>query len=148
MNNVLTYKIIKTKKQYFNYCETLKGLLDKGYKKDEDEIELLTLLIEKWDEEQYQIPDLDPVEIINQLMLENNLIAKDLGEILSLSKGTISKILNYQKGLSKETIRILSEHFKMTQETFNRPYKLKNAVNRRFKNEALMNTKKKIKQIA
>jgi HTH-type transcriptional regulator/antitoxin HigA len=74
MNNVLTYKIIKTKKQYFNYCKTLNDLLDKGYKKDEDEIELLTLLIEKWDEEQYQIPDLDPIEIINQLMIENNIL--------------------------------------------------------------------------
>ena len=148
MNNVLKYKIIKTKKQYFNYCKRLEKLLEKRYKKNEDEIELLTLLIEKWDEEQYQIPDLDPIEIINQLMLENNLIAKDLAAILSLSKGTISKILNYQKGLSKETIRTLSEHFKMTHETFNRPYELKNAINKKFKNEALMNTKKKIKQTA
>jgi len=75
-------------------------------------------------------------------MTEHQLKAKDLTEILSLSKGTISKILNYQKGISKATIRKLSEHFKMTQETFNRPYKLKNTINRKYKNAALMNMEK------
>ena len=44
-------------------------------------------------------------------MESNNIKAKELGEILNLSKGTISKILNYQKGLSKETIRKLSDYF-------------------------------------
>ena len=113
---------------------------------DEDDIELLTLLIEKWDEEQYQVPQCDPIQIIKALMDEHNLKATDLKEILSLSKGTVSKILNYQKGLSKETIRRLSEHFKLSQETFNRPYVLKNEINKQFKNEALMNTKKKLIQ--
>lgn len=148
MATTLTYKIIKTKKQYFSYCKKLKELLEEKKKRNEDEIELLTLLIEKWDEEQYTVPDLDPVEIIKELMKENKLISKDLAEILSLTKGTISKILNYQKGLSKDTIRKLSDHFKMTQETFNRPYKLKNPINKGLKNEALMNTKKKLKQSA
>lgn len=50
--------------------------------------------------------------------------AKDVGEILDLSKGTVSKILNYHKGLSKETIRKLSAHFELSQEAFNRPYDL------------------------
>jgi len=46
MKNTLNYKIIKSKKQYFEYCKKLKILLDKNLKKHEDEIELLTLLIE------------------------------------------------------------------------------------------------------
>jgi HTH-type transcriptional regulator/antitoxin HigA len=33
-------------------------------------------------------------------------------------------MLNFKKGLSKETIRILSERFKMNQAAFNRPYEL------------------------
>jgi len=148
MSNTLTYKIIKSKKQYFAYCKKLEILLKKNLKKHQDEIELITLLIEKWDEEQFQIPDLNPIEILKALMDENKLKAKDLTVILSLSKGTISKILNCQKGLSKETIRKLSEHFKMTQETFNRPYKLKNTINQNYKHAALMNTEKKMKQTA
>jgi HTH-type transcriptional regulator/antitoxin HigA len=58
------------------------------------------------------------------LLEENNLKTKGLGEILDLSKGTISKILHYHKGLSKETIRKLAAHFKLSQETFNQPYNL------------------------
>jgi len=78
-------------------------------------------------------------------MSEHKMKAKDLVEILDLSKGTISKILNYQTGLSKETIRNLSNRFKLNQEAFNRPYKLKSPINKKFKNAALMNTQKKIK---
>ncbi|MDN5216291.1 helix-turn-helix domain-containing protein [Fulvivirgaceae bacterium BMA12] len=75
-------------------------------------------------------------------MEENNLRSKDLVKVLDLSKGTVSKILNYQKGLSKETIRKLSNYFKVSQEAFNRPYRLVNEVNRHFRNASLMNTKK------
>lgn len=125
METQLKYKIIKSRRQYNLYCQLLSELLFRNDKADEDEIELLTLLIEKYDDEHYQIPEYDPIEILKSLMSEHDLRAKDLTEILGLTKGTVSKILNYQKGLSKETIRKLSEHFKMKQEAFNRPYKLK-----------------------
>jgi HTH-type transcriptional regulator/antitoxin HigA len=67
-----------------------------------------------------------------------------LSDILGLTKGTISKILNYNKGLSKDTIRKLSDYFKVSQETFNRPYILINEVNRHFRDASLMNTRKDI----
>ncbi len=54
-------------------------------------------------------------------------------------------MLNYKKGLSKETIRILSERFKLNQEAFNRTYELNVTVNAKFKNAKLMNTKKNMK---
>ncbi len=140
----LKYSIIKTKQQYNNYCNSLEELLARDKKDLSDEIELLTLLIEKWDTEHNSFNDLNPVELIKALMEENNLKSKDLIEILDLSKGTVSKILNYQKGLSKETIRRLSDYFKVSQEAFNRPYKLVNEVNRHFRNASLMNTKKEL----
>ncbi len=80
------------------------------------------------------------------MMEGNNLKGVDLANILKLSKGTVSKILNYQKGLSKDTIRKLSVHFNMNQEAFNRPYKLTNKINQRFKNASLMNTRKPVKK--
>jgi len=144
----LKYKIIKSRRQYNTYCKALKELVFNSRKADEDEIELLSLLIEKYDDEHYQIPEIDPIELLKSLMADHKLKAKDLTEILNLTKGTVSKILNYQKGLSKETIRKLSERFKMSQEAFNRPYKLKDPVNRKYKNAALMNTQKRIKQTA
>ena len=144
MDKVMKYKIIKTERQYDKYCKVLEDLVFKNRKKDKDEIELLTLLIEKYDDENYPPPELDPIELLKSLMDEHKMKAKDLVEILNLSKGTVSKILNYQTGLSKETIRKLSERFKLNQEAFNRPYRLKDPINRKYKNAALMNTQKKI----
>lgn len=141
----LKYTVIKSVEQYKEYCNNLEKILENDNEAAADEIDLLTLLIEKWDEENTSFNQLTPIELLKSLMEENNLKAVDLVDILGLSKGTVSKILNYQKGLSKDTIRKLSAHFSMNQEAFNRPYKLNNKMNRRFKNESLMNYKKKMK---
>jgi len=138
----LKYTVIKDLKQYKNYCDTLERLVLRDDKEINDEIELLTLLIEKWDNEHSTFNDSDPIELLKALMENHDLQAKDLVTIMDLSKGTISKILNYHKGLSKDTIRKLSDYFKVSQEAFNRPYKLINEVNKHFRNEGLMNTKK------
>ncbi len=122
----LKYTVIRSEKQYQDYCTTLENKVVNG-DPDEDEVDLLTTLIEKWERENSSFKELDPVEMIKALMHEHDLKAKDLGNILSLSKGTVSKILNYKKGLSKASIRKLAAHFKMAQEAFNRPYRLAQA---------------------
>ncbi len=61
-------------------------------------------------------------------MQDHQLKPQDLTEILGISKGYVSDILNYKKGLSKEVIRKLAEHFKVRQEAFNRVYDLKSLV--------------------
>jgi HTH-type transcriptional regulator / antitoxin HigA len=138
----LKYTVIKNVEQYKKYCDILEGLIIRGNKASKDEIDLLTLLIEKWDIEHSTFNDSDPVELLKTLMEEHDLKAKDLVDILDLSKGTVSKILNYHKGLSKDTIRKLSDYFKLSQEAFNRPYRLIHEVNRHFRNASLMNTRK------
>jgi HTH-type transcriptional regulator/antitoxin HigA len=140
----LKYTVIKDVEQYKKYCDILEELILNENNTTKDELELLTLLIEKWDEEHNSFKDSDPIELLKALMNEHDLKAKDLARILNLSKGTISKILNYHKGLSKDTIRKLSDYFKLSQEAFNRPYKLINEVNRHFRDASLMNTRKKI----
>ena len=123
----LKYKIIKSKKQYFEYCDILEQLLDlkKKGKEIKDEIELLTLLIEKWDKEHNSFSDANPIDLLQYLMKENNLKAKDLATIHDLSKGMVSEILNYNKGMSKEVIRKLAHHFKVSQDAFNKAFDLK-----------------------
>ncbi|MCD4679333.1 MAG: helix-turn-helix domain-containing protein [Bacteroidales bacterium] len=138
----LKYTIIKNEKQYNKYCNTLEELIVQEDKTLYNEIELLNLLINKWDNEHNSFDDLNPIELIKALMEENKLKPKDLIDILDLSKGTVSKILNFHKGLSKETIRKLSDYFNISQEAFNRPYKLVNEVNKHVRNASLMNTKK------
>ncbi len=148
MKHALKYKIIKSERQYNKYCKILEELVFRDRKSDEDEIELLSLLIEKWDDEHYELRDINPIELLRSLMDDHSLKSKDLADLLDLSKGTVSKILNYQTGLSKETIRKLSSYFKLNQEAFNRPYQLKDPINRKYKNAALMNTEKRIEKVA
>jgi HTH-type transcriptional regulator/antitoxin HigA len=122
----LVYKIIKTKSQYHKYCDRLELLLDLSKKPKDviDEIELLHLLIDKYDAEHHSFDDLNPIELLKALMKENNIKAVELSTLLNVSEGLVSDMLNFKKGLSKETIRILSERFKMNQAAFNRPYEL------------------------
>ena len=118
----LKFKVIKTNAQYDEYCDELERLV--ANKGDEDEIELLTLLIETYDHEQNTFENLDPIELLKSLMDDHQLKARDLVQVLGVSKGLVSDILNYKKGLSKEVIRKLAEYFKLNQEAFNRPYSL------------------------
>ena len=138
--------IIKSVTQYKEYCDALEKLLEKGgnSKDVQDEIELLTLLIERWDAEHTTLNEVDPIELLHSLMHDKKMKAKDLVEILGVSKGLVSDILNYKKGLSKEIIRILSAHFKVSQEAFNRPYKLINPANSHLRNASVMNTPKEV----
>lgn len=122
----LKYKVITSKAQYKAYTIALENLIFPGSKdrNTKDEIALLTVLIEKWDTEHNTFDDLDPVQLIHSLMDDHAIKAKDLVELLNISKGYVSDILNYKKSLSKDIIRKLAGHFKMSQEAFNRPYKL------------------------
>jgi len=140
----LPYKVIKNRKQYFDYCNLLEELvvLKAKSKEQRDTIELLTLLIEKWDEEHNTFTDADPIEILRYLMEENNLKSVDMAALLGISKSLFSDIINYRRGLSKDVIRKLSERFKVSQELFNRAYKLVSPLNSHLKDASVMNTKK------
>lgn len=145
----LKYKVIKTEKQYNDYCKALERLVDTSRKSKalSDEIELLTLLIETWDAAHSTFKDTDPIGVLRYLMSENNLKATDLAAILGISKSLVSDMLHYRRGLSKENIRKLAERFKVSQELFNRPYRLVSPLNAHLKNAGVMNTPKELKVI-
>ena len=138
----LQYKIIKSNAQYSKYCNVPEALIDSGRKTKgvQDEIELLNLLIENYDEEHNSFNDADPIELLKGLMKEHKMKAVDLAKLLHVSEGLVSDMLNYKKGLSKETIRILSERFKLNQEAFNRSYELHLPVRKKKKNARMINT--------
>ncbi|MEX0968797.1 MAG: transcriptional regulator [Bacteroidia bacterium] len=130
MKNKLKYAIIKTRQQYNEYCQQLETLASTGMDSKQDEIELLTFLIEKWDKEHSTFTEKDPVETLKYLMEENGLKAMNLMAILGVSKGMVSAILNYRKGLSKENIRKLAAYFKISQENFNKHYSLDSVLSK------------------
>ena len=126
----IKYKVIKTDDQYDEYCKILEDLVfsEKELVAEDDkqdEIELLTLLIENWDEKQRSSSDTDPVELIKSLMKDHNLNQQDLSEIAGVGKSYISEILNYKKRMSKKVIRNMANHFKIRQDALNRDYKLR-----------------------
>ena len=142
----LKYKIITSEKQYDKYCKTLEELVFSLQKTKamKDEIALLTLLIEKYDEEHYGSELAEPIVLLKSLMKDHKMKAVDLANLLDVSEGLVSDMLNYKKGLSKDTIRILSERFKLHQEAFNRTYELHVPVNSKFKDAKMMNSRKKL----
>ena len=142
----LKYKIITSEKQYDKYTKTLEELVFDTAKTRQvkDEIALLTLLIEKWDEEHNIFNTLDPIELLKSLMKDHKIKSIQLASILDVSEGLVSDMLSYKKGLSKETIRILADYFKLNQEAFNKPYKLISPINSHLKNASVMNTSKKL----
>ena len=140
----LKYKVIKSRDQYDEYCHLLEQLAfqDSITVEVEEEMELLTVLIEKYDQENNSFEEVDPIQLLTSLMGDHNLKAKDLVAILGVSKGLVSDILNYKKGLSKEVIRKLAKHFSMNQEAFTRTYKLK--IDTKLRNARVLNTKKEL----
>lgn len=131
----LKYTVIKDRAQYNRYCQRLEELLgcDSKEQIQQDEIDLLTLLIEKWDEQHNTLDEVDPIRLLRSLMTDHKLKSKDLVDLLHVSKGYVSEILNYKKGLSKDAIRILAKHFNMSQEAFNKQYPLHSAGKSRKK---------------
>ncbi|HVZ56097.1 MAG TPA: helix-turn-helix domain-containing protein [Chitinophagaceae bacterium] len=125
----LTYKLVTSNAQYKAYCSRLEELRGPGRRdrKTREERALLTLLTETWKIRQASRRGQDPVRLITSLMAERGIKAKDIAAGLHLSKGYVSDILHYKKGLSKTVIRKLAEFFQVSQELLNRPYPLRAA---------------------
>lgn len=90
----------------------------------DDLIEVIELVISEYNERMFAVADSDPISFLKDLMETHSLNQQDLCEILGISKSSVSLIMNYQRGLSKDVIRKLSAHFSMRHEAFNRSYKL------------------------
>jgi HTH-type transcriptional regulator/antitoxin HigA len=72
-----------------------------------DELEILVLLVEKYEEQHWAIAIPDPIEAIKYRMEEMNLKQKDLISIIG-SKSKVSEVLNRKIGLSLSMISNLS----------------------------------------
>ncbi|WP_213524374.1 helix-turn-helix domain-containing protein [Nonlabens sp.] len=102
-------KPIKTEKDYRNALERLEVIFDaKIDTKEGDEAEILSLLIENYENEHYPIEAPDPIEAIKIRMEELNMRQKDLVGIIG-GKSRVSEILNRKKRLTVEMIRELEK---------------------------------------
>ncbi len=79
--------------------------------------ELLTLLIEDFEEKHYALKSSSPLEVLSELMLANNLKQKDLVDIFG-TPSIVSEVLHGKRQFTTEHIRRLSRRFHVSPEIF------------------------------
>ena len=108
-NRIMKIKPIKTEKDYEKALERLEVIFDADKNsKEGDEAEILSLLIDNYENQYYPIEAPDPIEAIKIRMEEMNLKQKDLVGIIG-GKSRVSEILNKKKRLTVDMIRELEQ---------------------------------------
>jgi len=118
----MNIKPIKTKKDYEQAMFRLENLFDakKGTPKG-DELEILSLLIEKYEDEKFPIDLPDPIEAIKFRMEQSGLTQTDLANIVG-QKSRASEILNRKRKLSLDMIRQLHKKWRIPTEVLVQAY--------------------------
>jgi len=79
--------------------------------------DLLTLLIEDFEDRQYALKPADPLTVLEELMAANGLKQKDLLDIF-VTPSIVSEVLSGKRQLTTEHIRRLSRRFHVSPEVF------------------------------
>lgn len=121
-------KIIKTEKDYKIALERVEKLIELdpvNGSEAADELELLALLINNYEDDKYKIEMPDPIDAIKFRMEQGVLTQKDLIPYFG-SKSKVSEVLNRKRELSVKTIRALNTHLGIPAEVLLQDSKIKN----------------------
>ena len=102
-----------------HYTEVLYNLERRGRLSAAEEkyAELLTVLIEAYEEEHYPVRSASPVEVLAELIAANNLKQKDLAPLLG-TESIVSEVLSGKRELNKQHIGKLSRRFNVSPAVF------------------------------
>lgn len=115
-------KAIKSQKDYDKALDRLKLLFQADADTpDGDEAEVLSILIEKYEEEHYPIGMPDPIEAIKFRMEQMGMNQKDLAEVVGFTS-RVSEILNRKRKLTLNMIRKLSATLQIPTEVLVQDY--------------------------
>ena len=118
----MNIKPIKTLKDYRNALKRLEQIFDSKYgTKEGDELEILSLLIDDYENRKYPIESPNPVEAIKFRMEQLGYSQKDLVSIIGL-KSKVSEILNRKRKLSLPVIRKLNKSLKIPSDVLIKAY--------------------------
>ena len=119
----MNIKPIKTEQDYTNTLSQIESLMDaKPNTPQMDELEVLTTLVEAYEEQHYMMEAPDPIEAIKFRMEQEGLKQKDLITIVG-SKSRVSEILNKKRKLTIEMIRNLHNQLHIPIESLFLDYK-------------------------
>jgi HTH-type transcriptional regulator/antitoxin HigA len=111
--------VIRTEAENEHYISVLQYLDDLPHPTpaQRELADLLTLLIEAFEEQHYALKPASPIEHLVELMAANDLKQKDLIDIFGTAS-IVSEVLNGKRQLTTEHIRRLSERFHVSPELF------------------------------
>ncbi len=89
--------------------------------KESDELEVLSLLIEDYENKHHPIEAPDPIEAIKIRMEEMGMNQKDLGQIIGF-KSRASEILNRKRKLTLKMIRSISQQMNIPTDVLVKEY--------------------------
>lgn len=95
----------------------------KGFEEHKEKL-LLVHLISDYEQTLWDLPEVDPVELIKIRMEDFGYKSADLAKAYG-DKGTVSKVLNYKQALSLTMIRKFSELLRVPAEALIKEYNLK-----------------------
>lgn len=108
-------KIIKTEQDYNEACERIYTLIHSASEAIEpdspegEEMELLSLLVEKYEQENHQMKAPDPIEAIKFRMEQMNLKQVDIAPLFG-GKTRTSEVLNGKRTLTLKMITLLNRY--------------------------------------
>lgn len=122
----MTYNwtLLETKKDYEHAKKRFEEINEASIGSPEfKEMKLLALLINQYEEKLWNLPAVDPIEMIKIRMEDFGYTASDLAKEYG-DKGTVSKVLNYKQPLSLTMIRVFSKMLRIPADALTKEYKL------------------------
>lgn len=108
-------KILKTEEEYNEACERVYQLINSSEEAIEpnspegEEMELISLLIEKYEQENYMMEAPSPIEAIKFRMEQMNLKQTDVAPLFG-GKTRVSEVLNGRRTLTLKMITLLNRY--------------------------------------
>ncbi len=115
----MTLKLIKNEKEYDEALSRVDALMELDPKlgsKESNELEVLVILIEKYEEKNWAISEADPVDAIKVRMEQMHLKQKDLVPYIG-NASKVSEVLSRKVGLSLVMITNLASALHLPLET-------------------------------
>ena len=110
-------KVLKTEEDYNQALKRFEEIFHAATdSKEGDEAELLSVLIEKYEDEHYPIEAPDPIEAIKFRMEQMEMTKKDLAEIIGY-KSRVSEIFSRKRKLTLKMIQNLHDKLNIPYES-------------------------------
>lgn len=126
---------LHTISDYEKALERLEKIMDaQPGEKEFEELEVLSILIEHFEEKKFPISAPDPIEAIKFRMEQLGLNRADLEKVMACGRGRVSEVLNKKRPLTLSMIRALHQAFQIPSDVLVQKYSLTQTENANQKN--------------